>query len=311
MLLVKSAGPDSIGQWRAEFARHLPELDVRWWDEPGIDPLAVRYTLVWQPTPGRLATFRNLRAIFSSGAGVDHIVQDTTCPTDVPLVRMGADELGETMAEFIAMSVLMLMRDQPRMARAQAARTWAYFEPPRTARETRVGILGLGAMGARAATLLRVLGFEVSGWSRRPKSIAGLTCLHGASGLETMLATSHILVCLLPETPQTRHLVGLPQMQAMPQGASIINVGRGSAVVLPDLLTALRSGQIHTAVLDVLDDEPPGPDHPAWSHERLLLTPHVAGYARIPAKAAYVAKAIRDFEAGGPLPNLYDRARGY
>lgn len=311
MLLVKSAGPGSIGQWRAEFARHLPALDVRWWDEPGIDPAAVQYVLVWEPTPGRLATFPGLRAIFSSGAGVDHIIQDSTCPPHIPIVRMGADELVDTMAEFIAMAALMVLRDQPRMARAQQVRTWGYFEPPRTARETRVGILGIGTIGQHAAAMLTGLGFQVAGWSRSAKTIPGVDCLYGADGLREIMQRSHIIVSILPETPETRHLIGRRELSAMQPGSAVVNVGRGSAIVLADLIEMLQTGHIGTAILDVLEEEPPGADSPVWSHERLIITPHLAGYARIPAKAAYVAAAITAYEAGDRLPNLYVRDRGY
>ena len=311
MLLVKSAGRASLPVWQQAFAKFKPGLDVRWWDDPAVDPGKVKSVIVWEPECGRLATFPDLEIIFSSGAGVDHILADTDLPLHLPIVRMGSAELAQTVAEYVAMAALMVLREQPRMAAAQQNRTWDYFEPVRTAPGTRVGLLGLGAIGSRAGAMLAGIGFQVLGWSRTPRAIPGIACHSGQDGLAVVLSQSEILVLLLPETAETRHLIDRHRLQQLPRGASIINAGRGTAVQLDDLVAAVDAGRIRHAVLDVFEAEPLPPDHPIWHKPGFTITSHLAGYATISAKAAFVAEVLAIHEQGLPLPYLYDQARGY
>lgn len=311
MLLVKSAGREFMPQWKAEFARRLPDLEVVWWNDPEADLTRARYVLVWQPVPGWLARIPRLEVIFSSSAGVEHIVSDPDRPPHLPIVRQQSDELAQTVGEYVTMAALMLSRDQPRMADAQRRLAWDYFEPPRTAIDTKVGLLGLGTMAQRAAAMLRGIGFTVVGWSRTPRSIDGIVCHNGPDGLNAVLAESHILVSLLPETAGTRGLLDGRRLRQLPKGASVINAGRGSAIVLDDLIGALDEGHLAYAMLDVFETEPFPAEHPAWRHPRVIVTSHIAGYATVPAKAAYVADCIERHRRGEPLPNLYDASRGY
>src|SRR5579871_1615676 len=143
IILVKSGGEAAMPQWRRAFAALVPDLDVRWWGDPSVDPDAVCYVLVWQPEQGRIAGYRNLRVIFSSGAGVDHITCDPDLPQHLPIVRMASDETIQTVCEYVCLGVLAIQRDLRRMIAGQAACLWEEFEPPRTAFDTRVGIMGL------------------------------------------------------------------------------------------------------------------------------------------------------------------------
>ena len=92
LLLVKSGGDAAVPEWQAGFRAAAPQLEVRGWNDPSVDPDAVTYVLVWEPEQGRIAGYRNLRVIFSSAAGVDHIVCDPTVPPQLPIVRMISEE---------------------------------------------------------------------------------------------------------------------------------------------------------------------------------------------------------------------------
>jgi glyoxylate/hydroxypyruvate reductase A len=311
ILLVNSGGDAALPEWQAAFVQLAPEIEVRGWNDKAVNPDAVRYVLVWEPEPGRLAEYRNLRVIFSSAAGVDHIVRDPTVPPHLPIVRMAATETSQTVGEYVCLAALSLLRDLPRMTAAQAACRWDNFEPPHTALDKCVGIMGIGIIGQVTARMLRGLGFRISGWARTPKSHQGITVFSGMAELEPFLGQSDILVNLLPDTPETRGLLDATRLDMLPLGAGLVNAGRGSAVVLPDLITALDRGRIGAAVLDVFEEEPLPPDHPAWRHPRITVTPHVAGYASRHARAAAVVAAMRTLRDGGSIPHLYDRARGY
>lgn len=310
MLLVKSGGAAAVADWQAAFREFAPDLDVRWWDDPTIDPAAVRYVLVWDPEPGRLAKLPNLRVIFGSGAGVDLIVRDPGLPPR-PIVRCVPPEATQRMGEFVCWTVLSLLKDARRMAIGQAKAHWDYFEMPFNAIEKTVGIMGLGAMGRRAAEMLRGLGFPVVAWSRTRKAMDGVTCYAGEDERDAFLARSDVLVCLLPATPATEGVIAEPLIAKLPPGAALVNVGRGSQQKLDDILRALDSGHLSGAALDVFEPEPLPDGNPVWWHPRLIVTPHVASTPSRRDRARYVAALIAAHERGEALPNLYDAARGY
>jgi glyoxylate/hydroxypyruvate reductase A len=166
-------------------------------------------------------------------------------------------------------------------------------------------------LGERAAEMLAGLGFQVAGWSRGRKAIPGVESFAGDAELGVFLARSDILVCLLPDTPATRGILSAPLFAKLPKGAGIVNAGRGAHQNFADILAALDSGQLSGAVLDVFEDEPLPQGHPAWSHPRILVTPHCASLAPKLERARFAAEVIADWQRGEPLPNLFDPSRGY
>lgn len=116
---------------------------------------------------------------------------------------------------------------------------------------------------------------------------------------------------MLPETPQTRGLIDRERISRLPRGAGIVNAGRGSLIVMPDLIAALDEGHLGAAYLDVFDPEPLPADHPAWRHPRITVTSHVAGFASRRARARAVAAALEAQKRGEALPNVYQAERGY
>jgi len=310
ILLVRSGGDAAVPDWQAAFARVLPNVEVRGWNDPTVDPARVAYVLVWEPEPGRLARYRNLRLIFSTAAGVDHIVNDPDLPSGIPVIRMGADEMAQTVGEYACLAALMILRDLPRMLAAQQSAQWQRFETGRTARDTRVGIMGMGVIGQRTADMLEGIGFVVHGWARTPRP-EGMRVFAGMEQLDAFLACTDILINILPDTPQTRGLMDARRLAMLPVGAGLINVGRGTWLVMQDLIAALDRGQISLAVLDVFATEPLPPDDPAWRHPRIMVTPHLAGFASRPSRARSVASGIAQHEAGQPIANRYEAGRGY
>jgi glyoxylate/hydroxypyruvate reductase A len=149
------------------------------------------------------------------------------------------------------------------------------------------------------------------GWSASPKTIAGMQTFAGDAELPAFLAGCDILVCLLPLTPRTTGILGAETFAALPRGARLLNVGRGGHLAEPDLLAALRSGQIDCAVLDVLATEPPPADHELFRHPRVIVTPHIASVTHPAPAARRVIAQIRRHRAGEPLEDVIDRSRGY
>lgn len=305
-LLFKS---DRAPVWLKALRRQAPELEVRVHPEIG-DPADIRYALVWAPPPGLLATLPNLRAIFSLGAGIDHLTQDPTLPRGVPVVRMVEPGLTAGMTEFVVMNVLLHHRFMLDYLQQQREGRWREIQQI-AAGERRVGILGLGALGLDAVAKLKVFGFDLLGWSRSPKEVEGVRCFSGAAGLDRLLSQTDILICLLPLTEETRGLLNRETFAKLPRGAAVINVGRGPHLVAEDLIAALDSGQLGGATLDVFETEPLPPASPLWRHPRLFLTPHVASMTMPETAVAEVIANIRRCERGEALPNQVDLSRGY
>ena len=300
---------DDPADWGKHLRDAVPGLDFRVWPDVG-RPEDIEAALVWKAPEGELRKLPNLKLIINLGAGVDSIVKDRSLPAGIPIVRIADPEMSRMMAQFVLAAVLRHYRDFVSFARAQKERRWHYIHP-REAPTCSVGIMGLGNLGAIAAQELTRQGFRVAGWARSPKAIDGVESFHGRDGLALLLARSEILVVMLPLTPETDGILGAEALARLPQGAKLINVGRGRLVDEDALIAAIRSGQIAEATLDVFHTEPLPADSPLWDFDQVLVTPHLASVAIPRTAARQVAENLRRLSAGQPLLNVVDPLRGY
>src|ERR1700748_141607 len=195
----------SLERWERRFHDVCGDRPLGRATKKGGNPADVHYAAVWKPVPGELASFPNLKVIFNLGAGVDALMADKTLPK-VPLVRVSVGDLTGRMTEYVVLHVLMHHRQELYLRESQREKRWApKYQWP--ARAISVGIMGLGTLGADAAQVLARLGFRVAGWSRSPRAVDGIECFHGQAQLEPFLRRTDILVCLLPLTPDTRHIL--------------------------------------------------------------------------------------------------------
>ncbi len=308
MALLFSSESDSAVRWKSACLSLRPDLDFRIWPEIG-DKNDIDAALVWAPEPGLLADLANLKAIFSLGAGIDGLLADPTLP-DVPLCRMVDPSLTRTMTDFVMATVLFRFRELDRYSHDQRLGKWE-FSVPRSPGECTIGIMGLGELGTDAALTLLQRGFDVCGWSRTARSLEGVATYAGKAGLEDFLSGLEILICLMPLTWETRHLLNRRTLNLLPRGAYVINLARGSLVVDEDLLEALDNGHLSGALLDVFETEPLPSDHRFWRHPGVTMTPHVASYCMPEQAAASVMANYDRLMKGEPLHNVVDRAKGY
>ena len=189
------------------------------------DP-SITYAVVWKQRPRLLSRLPNLKAIFSIGAGVDHIFVDPDLP-DVPIVRVVAEEPDRnTWTSMCCGACSTITARACSTARQQKKRIW--HEPPQaTASDVAVGIMGLGQLGRAAAATLLAAGFRVNGWSRREKTVRRRRHASTASdGLMPFLNATDMLVVLLPLTPATQGIIdyravagAAPRQRARRRGA--------------------------------------------------------------------------------------------
>jgi glyoxylate/hydroxypyruvate reductase len=311
MAILFLSDADKTNEWAAALAHELPNEEILIGAEVARKRAAdIDCAVVWWPEPGLLARLPGLKAIFSLGAGVDHIFADPSLPQDVPIIRLIDPALTEQMTEWVVMNVLRHHRRMTDYALQQSRAEWRRHDIPR-AQARRVGLMGLGILGEAAARGLAPFGFDLAAWVRHPHAWEDGTLFIGDDGLQPFLARNDITVCLLPLTAATRGILGTRAFAGMPIGASIINGARGGHVVPADLIAALDHGQLSAATLDVFDTEPLPADDPLWRHPRITLTPHVAAVTLAQTAAHEIAANIRHLRAGQRLNGIVDPTRGY
>jgi glyoxylate/hydroxypyruvate reductase A len=300
---------DSLA-WAVALRAAAPDLDIRFAAE--ISPQErslVAAAIVANPDPADLTAFPNLTWVQSLWAGVDRILREM--PDDkVQIVRLIDPQLAETMAEAVLAWTLYLHRSMPAYAAQQAKRVWLQVDLP-TASERTVGVLGLGHLGQQAARRLQQNGFNVLGWARSAKDIAGITTLNGTTGLHQIAAQSDILVLLLPSTPQTCGLIDADFIKTMKPGGSLINFARGDIVVRDDLIHAVTAGQIGHAVLDVFTVEPLSDTDLLWNHPAITILPHISAPTNKRTASGVVALNLAAYFATGKIPETVSRKDGY
>jgi phosphoglycerate dehydrogenase-like enzyme len=276
-----------------------PELElVEYRSALGDAELAdVDAVLGWQMPRGLPARLPRLRWVCSVAAGVEKLLTPDLAG-DVRISRIVDREQAAGIAQFVVTMALRHARELERYEAQQRERAWT--RRPLPIARHRVAVLGTGATGGEIAAWLERCGLTVRGWNRR-----------SAATLHELLAESDIVVCALPLTPETEGILDAAAFAAMPRGGYLINVARGAHVVEPDLVAAVRSGQLSGAALDVQRREPMPPDDPLWTVPRITITPHIAAQPSTETVVEQFVASARAFARGEPLPNEVDRSRGY
>lgn len=300
------------GAWVAALQRAMPDYRIVKFGELDAETRAsAQVAIAANPDPRELALLPRLGWVQSLWAGVERMLAEMP-GASFDIVRMTDPQLAETMAEAVLTAVLYLHRDMPRYRAQQLAGSWVPHRV-RLPSERTIGILGMGAMGRRAAEKLVLNGFNVCGWNRsghgdRPD---GVKVFHGPTGLGEVLCRSNILVVLLPLTAETRGLVDAPALKQLPKGATVINFGRGPIVDTHALMAQLDAGALSHAVLDVFDREPLPPESPLWAHPGITILPHVAAPTTMSTAAIIAADNIGHYFRDGTMPDCIDKGRGY
>lgn len=295
---------DRHAEWHQALTQLFPDRAI--YEFPHIpDPSEIEYAIVWNHPPGGLARYPNLKAVLSTGSGTEHFDRDENLP-DVPIVRLIDPSMADDMALYALYWVLHFQRKFGTYRGQQDVMHWERYPSPKP-ENFRLCILGLGAIGQVIARRLTANGFAVTGWSRSPKSIEGVTCLSGQSALNGAMKDTDVLINCLPLLPATRGFVDAGKLQTLPRGAHVINISRGPIIDEAALLACLDSGHIESAALDVFGKEPLPVSSPFWTHARVHVTPHMSGATNPQSAAKIIAGSIAALERGDMPPYLYRR----
>ena len=285
-------------------------------EEDGLDvdlqqdfaPDAVDY-IIYAPSSDLqdFGPYTRCKGVLNLWAGVEQAVGNPTLTQ--PFARMVGGGLTEGMVEWVTGHVLRHHLGMDAHIH-NPEHVWEVKAPP-LACERIITILGLGALGEACAEALAALGFQMRGWSRRPKESTAATCYHGTEGLMDALDGADGVVLLLPDTPATHNILCAETLAPLAKGAFVINPGRGPLIDDAALIAALDAGHLSHATLDVFRTEPLPKDDPYWHHPKVTVTPHIASETRPALAAKVISENIARGEAGLPLLHLVDRNAGY
>lgn len=289
--------------WVMAFQINDPTVKIDVW--PEIDaPEEVEFAVCWNHPDGVLKHFPNLKCISSLGAGTEHLHNDPSRPPDIPLVRIVDYDLKQSMAEYVMLGVLNYFRRFNEYRKQQERGKWNPLPIPHIS-EVNVGVMGCGALGQFVVKRLVHFGFKVCCWSRRRKHLDGMRSYTGPEEFDAFLGKANILVCMLALTPETENIINGDIFNRLPPKAYLINVSRGAHLVDDDLVSALDSGRLSGALLDVFREEPLPKEHPFWRTKGITITPHIASITNPKTAAKLVLENYRRCLAGEPLLNQF------
>jgi len=291
-----------------EVARRGLEEPIRAWATLSPDERAqVTILFGWKIPQSVIDQCPRLRWIQGAGAGVDWLLP-LMIPSTVTISRI-VDQFGPDMAEFALLGALAWVKNWPRIHTAQRRHQWDPFLVGRLADKV-VGVLGAGSIGETIAGRFRPWVDEVRALGRhRPRlpEIVGYSIAEQAAFFTDL----DLLIMVLPLTPETRHMVGAEALSRMKAGGYVINLGRGAVLDTKALVSAVRSGQLSGALLDVHEDEPLPSDSELWDLPGVTISPHISGPSRVEGMADVFVDNYRRFVAGEALRGVVDRVRGY
>lgn len=302
---------DYAAALREAFPQQI-QVDAAWQPEQAARRVPTAEVLMAWSFPRQLyPTARRLRWLQKLGTGVDDL--------DASLLPAGAvvsnmpQVFGPWVAEHCLAYLLACARRVRLGLELQAQRNWSPYEPS-LLRGRLIGVAGLGHIGSEVARLAGAFGMAVYGLRRRPddgQAIPAVARLFGPHERLEFLRDLDYLVLALPATAQTTGFMDREAFAVLKRGVTVINVGRGNAVVEPELIAAIGRGQVHSAVLDVTADEPLPPESPLWTLPGVWITPHVAGPVRVEGIPEAMVAQMGRYLGGSPPANVVDLGRGY
>ncbi|MBY0122756.1 D-2-hydroxyacid dehydrogenase [Bacillus sp. S/N-304-OC-R1] len=256
-----------------------------------------------QPIASNVSWFQSM------GAGVDDLVADQTIPESIQLTRI-VDQFGTYISEYVFTYLLQIVKDVPRMTKAQLEQSWDPFIAESLSGKT-VGVAGLGSIGQEIVRKARAFDMKIHGLSFSGKPAYLTDCHFAPDQWGEFVKDLDYLVLTLPLTDATYHVMNKELLLTMKTDACLINVGRGALINEEDLVTVMKSGHLRAAVLDVFEKEPLTKDHAFWSMPNVYVTSHLSGPSTVNGVCRFFAENLDRFIKEQPLKGLVNRKRGY
>ena len=293
------APKERVKCWLNTFKNYDKNIDVSTY--PDIDYNNIDCVCLWKHPKKVLGKFKNLKLIHSMGAGVDHIINDPSCPKGIPICRISDDKLSFSMTNYIITAVLFYHRRILKYQNDKKNKLWDHITHPEIL-PINIGILGFGVLGSDAADKLKYMGFNVIGYSLNKKKENGIKIYHGEE-LDLFLSKINVLVCTVPYTQKTHHLLDRNLFKKLNKETYLVNVSRGKVQNEKDIIEYIDNGTLSGAFLDVFETEPLPKSSEIWKHDKIQITPHNASITNEDAAVPQILDNYNRLASGKSLIN--------
>lgn len=253
----------------------------------------IEVVIFWHQFPQFLSSLPALKLVLICGSGIDHILKSYFIPPAITFVRLVDNYLRERVSEYVIEEIITYYSQKSNYINDKEdlidyLQNNIHVKP-------KIGIMGMGLIGSLTAEKLLKIGFEVCCWVNSHKLRSLSEVYIGPSQLEAFARQCNIIVCHLPLTKETKNILNSDLFSKLKSEAFLINVGRGDHLNESDLIEAISVGNLAGACLDVLSVEPLNSDHQLYNHNKIKITPHIAGYVSHETQAPYAAEIICNF----------------
>ena len=277
-------------------------------DKP--DFLKIEYAIVWNLPDNIMKKLKNVKIIFSLGAGVDHII-NLPSYNKIPIVRVKDINMAERMSYHVHSQILIYQLKLFLFQKAQIQKKWLGEQNTKLNKDITIGIVGLGFLGSYVGKYLSNLNYNVIGFKRKNKKKGSKIKIFTEKNLNKFLKLSDIVVSILPNTEKTKDFINKKFLNLMNKNSFLINIGRGSTLNEKDLILHLNKNKNFHASLDVFKKEPLPQDNKFWTHKNVIITPHAAALTDIDSSIDQMFKRFKDFKKTGKIKSDVNLIRGY
>ena len=270
----------------------------------------IEVALVWNLPDKILKKLKNLKIIFSLGAGVDHILKLPSYK-NTPIIRIQDPNMRSRMLNHVLAQILIYQLKLTEYNKAQQKNIWLDERHTYLNKDLTIGVLGVGYLGKFIANKLKSLNYNVIGYKNTISAAKYSIPIYYKKSLKTFLKLSDIIVSVLPATKETRDLINKSFLNQMKKKSLLINIGRGSSLNEMDLLKHIKQNNYFFASLDVFKKEPLPKNSKLWKNQNITVTPHVAAITDVDSSINYIFSKFEQFRKNGKIKSDVKIKNGY
>ena len=300
---------DKIDVWKKTIKKYFKNenlitiKDYKKFDE-------VKYAIIWNLPDEILSKLKNLKIIYSMGAGVDHILKLKNYNKKIPIIRIKDEQMGERIANYSLAQILNYQLNFKIFQNSQIKKYWSGERTPIDNKNLTVGIFGLGFLGKHIAGLLNKLNYNVIAYKKSSTKVKNVKIYTGKN-IITFIKNSDVIISILPSTFQTHNIIDKKFLNMMKKHSCLINIGRGNTIEEKDLLNHLKKNKNFFAYLDVFKNEPLKTKSQFWKLPNVTITPHVAGVTAIEPSVKYMYSVYKNIKMNKKVKSDVNLSNGY
>ena len=308
-ILFHNSTFDKIDVWKKTIKKYFKNenlitiKDYKKFDE-------VKYAIIWNLPDEILSKLKNLKIIYSMGAGVDHILKLKNYNKKIPIIRIKDEQMGERIANYSLAQILNYQLNFKIFQNSQIKKYWSGERTPIDNKNLTVGIFGLGFLGKHIAVLLNKLNYNVIAYKKSSTKVKNVKIYTGKK-IVTFVKNSDVIISILPSTFQTYNIIDKKFLNMMKKHSCLINIGRGNTIEEKDLLNHLKKNKNFFAYLDVFKNEPLKTNSQFWKLPNVTITPHVAGVTAIEPSVKYMYSVYKNIKMNKKVKSDVNLSNGY